>query len=642
MKRNIYLQTVSITEAIAKLQKMFGLKNLLRSELIPVQAANARILTKPIVARYSSPTFHAAAMDGICVRADKTFAAREGRPVILKRNEDFLEINTGNPLPSGYDSVIMIEDVVYLDKDTVSIEKPAFPWQHVRRIGEDIVATEMLFPAKHKLSAYDLGTLLSAGIFEVWVQEKIRVGIIPTGDEILDFRQKPKPQPGQVVESNSVMLGALLKDWGFQPILFPPVKDDLNLLLSKARQLLSDVHVLVIGAGSSAGSKDFTRKLLEELGQVVVHGIKAMPGKPSLLGISHDGKLLVGAPGYPVSAVICFEYLLKPLLFWLQGESLPLEPRVEATLSTDLPSKLGRVEFVRVGLGKIDSSYVCVPLPRGAGLVTSLSKATAIIQIPENSEGLRQGTKVKARLLRSVQEVENSLLVIGSHDNLLDVLRNLLQQEEKSISLFSTHVGSMGGIKAIAKGYAHLAGVHLFDPESEDYNFPFIFDVMGKDADFVLINLAFRQQGLIVAKSNPKKIKSLHDLIREDIVFVNRQPGSGTRILLDYYLQKLKLDPQQIKGYEQEEFTHMSVAVNVLTGTADCGLGILAAARALDLDFIPLVEERYDLLMLKKRLQDSRIQTLLHVIKSPEFKVQATALGGYDLRLSGQEMTPKR
>jgi len=642
MERNIYLQTVSIDEAIAKVQELLSAENILNSEVISTQDAQGRVLAEPIVARYSSPTFHAAAMDGICVRADKTFGAREGRPVILKKGKDFVEINTGNPLPSGYDSVIMIEDVVFLDKDTASIEKPAFPWQHVRRIGEDIVATELIFPARHKLSAYDLGTLLSAGIFEVRVQGKIRVGIIPTGDEILDFRQKPKPKPGQVIESNSAILAALLTKWDIQPILVPPVKDDLNLLLTKARQLLSDVHVLVIGAGSSAGSKDFTRKLMEELGQVIVHGIKAMPGKPSLLGISHEGKLLVGAPGYPVSAVICFEYLLKPLLYWLRKETMPPEQSVQAILSANLPSKLGRVEFVRVGLGKIDSNYVCVPLPRGAGLVTSLSKATGMIQIPENSEGLKQGSLVKTRLLRSKQEIENNLLVIGSHDNLLDVLKNLLQQEKTALSLFSSHVGSMGGIKAIAQGYAHLAGVHLFDPVNEDYNFPFIFEIMGKDADVVLINLVIRQQGLIVAKSNPKNIKSLHDLVRKDVTFVNRQPGSGTRILLDYYLQKLNLDPKQIKGYAQEEFTHMSVAVNVLTGTADCGLGILAAARALDLDFVPLVEERYDLLMLKKRLQDPRIKVLLKVIKSPQFKAQADALGGYELRLSGQEMQPKR
>lgn len=640
MQRNIYLQTVSIEEALSKVKARLNRENLLQKKIIPSEQALNYKLARPVYAQYSSPTFHAAAMDGIAVRARQTFQAREGNPLILEKDKDFVYVNTGNPLPQGFDSVIMIEEVVELEENKVSIEKPAFPWQHVRRIGEDIVAKELIFPSGHILSAYDIGVLLSAGIFEVEVIEKPKLVIIPTGDEVLDFTLRPNPRPGEVIESNSQVLLSLAKSWEVETERFKPVKDNLEELTLAVKEALSKAHIVVIGAGSSAGSKDFTRQVMEQVGEVLVHGVKVMPGKPSLLGISKEGKLLVGAPGYPVSAVIAFEYLLKPLVFWLKGEQDPEQEKIEAVLSRNLPSKLGMREMVRVGVGRIKDQYVAVPLPRGAGMLTSLSKATGMFAIPENSEGKKEGEKVEVVLLRPKKEIENSLIAIGSHDNLLDLLKDLLQKQTKPLYLFSSHVGSLGGLRAVAKGYAHVAGTHLFDAESGDYNFPFVKKLLGEER-VVLLNLAYRQQGLIVAKGNPKKISGLEDLVREDIVFINRQRGAGTRVLLDYYLQQKQINPSQIRGYKQEEYTHMSVAVNVLTGTADCGLGILAAAKALDLDFIPLVEERYDLLLREELLADERIQLLLKVIKSEEFKEEAKKLGGYDLRSSGEIMQAK-
>ncbi|WP_456325748.1 molybdopterin biosynthesis protein [Desulfonauticus submarinus] len=641
MERNIYLSMVSIEDALEKIKSLLSKKNILGTEVILTDKALYRVLSRPVFARYSSPTFHAAAMDGIAVHSNNTFGAREGNPKILIRDRDFIEINTGNPLPEGFDAVIMIEDVVFLDENTVSIEKPAFPWQHVRRIGEDIVATELIFPAGHKISPYDLGTLLSAGIFEVEVREKLKVGIVPTGDEVLDFTLKPNPKAGEVIESNSQVLASLLEDWDCEPVRIPPVGDDFDLLVKKTQALLEEVHILVIGAGSSAGSKDFTKKVMQALGEVVVHGIKAMPGKPSLLGISREGKLIVGAPGYPVSAVICFEYLLRPLIYWLRGENLDDFETINTVLTRPLPSKLGMREFIRVGIGKVGGRYVSIPLPRGAGMITTLSRATGLISIDENSEGFSEGEVVSTRVLRPKREIESALVVIGSHDNLLDLLKNELMSLSEPVFLFSAHVGSLGGLKAIKNKYAHFAGTHLFDPATEDYNFPFIEKILPEE-DTVLVNLAIRKQGLIVAKGNPKNIRTLEDLVRDDVVFINRQRGAGTRILLDYYLNKLKIKPTQIKGYDQEEFTHMAVAVNVLTGTADCGLGIMAAAKALNLDFIPLVDERYDLLIRRETLNEPAIQKVLEIISSVTFRQKAESLGGYDLKFSGEIMQPKK
>ena len=639
-QRHIYLQTIAIEEAIQKVKHYLNVGQLVEKETVSTHEASGRVTATPIWARYSSPTFHSAAMDGVAVKAEKTFQAREGSPVYLKKGRDYIEVNTGNPLPQGMDAVIMIENIVQVDEDTIAIEQPAFPWQHVRRIGEDIVATELLLPQNHELSAYDIGALLSAGIFEVEVWEKVKIHIIPTGNEVLDFRLKPEPEAGQVVDSNSQVLAVLARKWGCDVETIPPVPDEpVQLEEAVARALNSSAHIVVIGAGSSAGSKDFTRQVMERFGQVLVHGIKAMPGKPSLLGEA-GGKLLVGAPGYPVSAVICFEQLLKPLVYWLAHKPLPEPEKVDVELTRRVPSKLGVREFLRLSIGRVGDKYVGTPLARGAGMITTLTKAQGMTIIEEQKEGLEEGAVVPAILLRDKKELEQVLVIVGSHDNTLDLLANELMGLDRPIRVSSTHVGSMGGLMAIKKGSAHLAGTHLFDPETDDYNFPFI-DKYIPGLKFKLINLAIRHQGLIVLRGNPKNIKGIIDLTRKDVRFINRQRGAGTRILLDYHLKKAGISPEQVNGYEKEEFTHMAVAVNVLSRAADCGLGIFAAARALGLDFVPLARERYDLLIPDYAVDDEKVQAVLGLLNNDGFKKKILTLGGYEVDLTGKEMKRK-
>ena len=254
-------------------------------------------------------------------------------PLKLRRGTDYTPVNTGNPLPQGANAVIMVEHLLREDEEGVEIEAPAFPWQHVRRIGEDIVATELLYPQNHQLNAYDVGVLLSAGIWEVDVWEKVRVHCIPTGDEVLSFRDRPTPQPGQVIESNSQVLLAMLGQWGAEGTSVPPVADDPDKLAQAVESALdSDAHVVVIGAGSSAGSKDYTRSIIERVGKLLVHGLTIMPGKPSVVGVA-NGKLIIGSPGYPVSAIVCYERILEPVLAWLGRR--PEVERTEITATAD-------------------------------------------------------------------------------------------------------------------------------------------------------------------------------------------------------------------------------------------------------------------------------------------------------------------
>ncbi|WP_027721243.1 molybdopterin biosynthesis protein [Maridesulfovibrio zosterae] len=635
--RNIYLKTIPVPEAVATAINSLDREKLIKTEIIPVHEALGRVTAKAVTARCSSPTYHSAAMDGYAVKSNTTFTAREGQPVSLIKNDKCIPINTGNPLPDGMDAVIMIEHIVD-NGDSIIIETPAFPWQHVRRIGEDIVATEMLLPRNHTISSFDIGALLSAGIFDLNVYEKVRMTFIPTGDEILPFADRPTPRPGQVIESNSQVYKSLAAGIDIEFKATAPVNDKEDLLLEAVSKALEESHIVVVGAGSSAGSKDFTSRVFEKVGTLLVHGIAVMPGKPTVLGTA-GGKLLVGAPGYPVSAVVCFEDVLTPIISWLSSKNAPERTKVQVRLARRTPSKPGLEEIVRLAVGKVGEEHIGVPLSRGAGMITTLTKAQGFTRIAADSEGVELNDTIEVELFSKRAALDKIIMHVGSHDNTIDLLGDLLMGAKTPLRLVSTHAGSMGGLTALKNNMALFAGAHLFDPESKDFNFPFLHKYL-PDLEVNVINLAIRHQGFIVPKGNPQKITGIESLGNGDINFINRQRGAGTRILFDYHMNKAGLNPDTIMGYSREEYTHMAVAANILTGAADCGLGIFAAAKALDLDFIPLAHERYDLVIPCKYLNDPRMTALINLIKSDEVKNAINKLGGYETTLTGQEMKP--
>jgi len=613
----------------------FNFDNYLKKEIIPTKEALGRVTAEPIFARFSSPNFHCAAMDGYAVNASMTFGATLEHPKRLLINKEAFPINTGYPLPEGTNAVIMIEDIVE-DGEEIEIKKAVYPWQNVRKVGEDIVATELILPPFHRITPYDIGALLEAGIFEVSVKEKPKVIIIPTGNEIVPIEvvMKRGIKKGEVIESNSWMLKALLESVGALCEIWPIVPDDYEMLKEAIKKSVdSKAHIIVILAGSSAGSKDFTATVLEELGEVLVHGVAMMPGKPTILAKISE-KPVIGNPGYSVSSIISFEKFVLPLLSIMQGFFYEKRPKIKVSLSKSIPSKLGIEEFLRVKIGKVNGKIIATPLPRMAGSITTLTKAHGIIQIPAQAEGINEDKEIEAELLVPEEEILNTIVIIGSHDLTIDLLATELKKKNPFLNISSSNVGSLGGLIALKKDKAHLATSHLFDPETGIYNLTYI-DRYLKDIPVKVINLVIRHQGLIVKKGNPKGIKGIEDLTRPDIVFVNRQKGAGTRILLDYKLAQLGINPNQIKGYEHEEFTHMAVAVDVLSGRADVGLGIYAAAKALDLDFIPIAIEEYDLVIPEKFFHLKKIQTLLEIINSKSFKKEVEKMGGYETKKTG-------
>lgn len=609
----------------------------LPAETVAIDAALGRVTARTHYAKQSVPHYNGAAMDGIAVRAQDTVTAKETLPLrltLLPAGAPFViggcyGVDTGDPLPDGTNAVIMIEDVHAID-GMAEIIAAAVPWQHVRIIGEDIVVHEMVVPEHQVISPVDVAALMAAGLEQVDVVRKPVVAVIPTGDEIVAAVADLKA--GAILDVNSHMLAAAVATWGGEPQRRPIVPDVFQVIRQAVEDALAVSDMVIINAGTSAGREDFTAKVLSDLGEVVAHGVAIKPGKPVVLAVC-QGKPVVGLPGYPVSAYLTAELFVRDSLLARQKLPPATPPTTQATMARQVASTIGVEEYIRVSLGKQGDKIVATPLGRGAGVISSLTKAQGIVVIDRTSPGLSAGAAVDVTLL-SGSKPENNILAIGSHDLALDILGVHLRRHLDSVSLSCANVGSMGGIQAIRSGEAHIAGIHLLDETTGDYNLSFVRRYLPA-GDWWLVRLAKRQQGLIVPEGNPKKISGLADLARPGTTFVNRQRGSGTRALFDWELAKAGIDPAAIDGYEKEVATHMAVAATVAYGVADAGLGIAAAARALNLAFLPVADEQYDLI-LNFTAADERLAVILEILADGKFRREVEALGGYDLSDAGR------
>jgi len=635
-KQKKYLDNQPLADAIRKYDDALRaavIGGRLPGERISVSDALGRVTAEAVIAKISSPFYHSAAMDGAAVRFLDTFGASETRPKRLRVPEQAVFVDTGDPMPDGYDAVIMIEDVENISEDEIEILRPATPWQHVRLVGEDIVATELIVPENHVVRPADMAAMIASGRTSVMVRRRPRAAVIPTGTELIE--PGSVPERGGIIDFNSTMLSAMVSECGGIAAKQRIIKDDAALLRRTILDALAGSDLVLINAGSSAGREDFTADVIAGLGQVIVHGVNIKPGRPVILGIV-QGKPVIGIPGYPVSAALTFNLFVKPLLYAMQGRTDPPPETLTAKLSRQVASTLGVEEFLRVKVGSVSGNLIATPVTRGAGVLMSLVRADGVVRIPAGNEGIAAGHAVTVELFRPGYEIANTVVCIGSHDNALDVLANALKKKHPEMSLSSAHVGSMGGLLAIQRGEAHMAGTHLLDEETGEYNVGHIKKLLpGRKT--VLVNLVYREQGLLVPAGNPKGIKGFKDLTRGDVVFVNRQAGAGTRLLTDLHLKKLGIDPSNVKGYHHEEFTHMAVAAAVVSGAADTGLAVLSAARALGLDFILVAKERYDLAIPGEFYDTPLLRAVLAIIgEDRAFREQIVSLGGYDVSEMGK------
>jgi putative molybdopterin biosynthesis protein len=644
-ERNLYLSNVPVEEALAKY--FSALEGLLtpKFEGIPVAESLGRVSRQAIYARLSSPLFNSAAMDGITVTASQTAGARESNPLILTEGRDFIPVDTGDPVHQPYDAVIMAEDVIEIDEKNgdekkVKILEAAAAWQHIRPIGEDIVAGEMILPGRHCIRPIDIGVLLSGGITRIEVYAKPRVAIFPTGSEIVESASivgdDVLPKEGEIIESNSQMFQAMVNQAGGAAECFAPIPDDYGLLKKNILLAAKDYDMVIINAGSSAGREDFTVHILRELGEVIVHGVAIKPGKPVILA-KVNNKPVIGTPGYPVSAYLAYGIFAAPVLSVLTGRGDSAPQRVMAVMARRLVSSLKHREYVRVKIGRVGEKLVASPLARGAGAAMSLVRADGFCVIEQNSEGIEAGKSASVEIFRSLDEINHTLVCIGSHDLILDMIADMMATLSfaKTAFLASSHVGSMAGLLALKRGECHIAPTHLLDEETGIYNVSWIKNIF-PDGNVVLVKGVGRIQGLIIQKGNPLQITGVADL--KHCRYVNRQRGAGTRLFLDYLLKKAGIESGDINGYSREAATHMAVAAAVKGDDADAGMGIASAAKALDLDFIPLGEEEYDFAVLPHFLELDEMKIFLDIIKSKDFhdRLEALAAGAYTWKRAGE------
>lgn len=633
--RRYYLSDIPMEDALGRYLGALGDAGGLahtESEVVALSQARGRVTAEPVWARVSSPHYDSAAMDGIAVRAADTVGATETSPLRLALGEQAVWVDTGDPMPEEYDAVIMVEVVHEVDGGTLEIQASAAPYQHVRPLGEDIVATELVLPESHTIRPVDMGACAAAGLSELVVRRKPSVAVIPTGNELVQVGSELKP--GDIIEFNSLVLAGMVEEWGGEAAIWETIPDDFDRLLDAVRDAAAKHDIVLVNAGSSAGSEDYTARVMESLGELVVHGTAIRPGHPVVLGVV-EGKAALGIPGYPVSSALTCELFVKPLIERKLGLPAIERNRVSATITRKTLSPMGEDEFLRVRLGRVGEKLVASPVERGAGVIMSLVRADGIVKIPRFSEGLDAGAEVSVDLLRPVEAIEDTVVVIGSHDMTLDLLASHVRRARPQMTLASSNVGSMGGLLALARGEAHMAGSHLLDEETGEYNLSFIRRFL-KGRGVVVVNLVQRIQGLILPTGNPKGIGALEDLMREDVVFLNRQRGSGTRLLLDYKLRELSMEAEDIRGYDREEYTHLAVAAAVAGGRADVGLGILSAANAMGLEFVPLLSEQYDLVILSEHYESERVRFVLEVIRGDTFRAEVDALGGYDTSSMGR------
>lgn len=622
MRQN-YLNNTPLSEAkeayLSHLKKCGFMYN---TEKVLSAKASGRFLTEAVYAEICSPHYNASAMDGIAVRATDTHGASENQPIFLNE-EQYAVVDTGDPIPEEYDAVVMVEDVTEASDGTVCLYSAVHPWQNVRQVGEDICMGDMIAPAFTKITPSLCGAFLAGGVTEVEVIKKPKIGIIPTGDEIVS--PTSNPEKGEIIEFNSAIFSSMLTEWQAESLIYGIVKDKKELLTAAIRKASEECDAVLVLAGSSAGRDDYTSTIIADLGEVLFHGIAVKPGKPAVLG--NIGKVpVVGLPGYPVSAIVVMDEVVKPIVDLYYKKQQSKDKTVTAVLGKRVVSSLKYQEYVRVTLGKAGDVLTAVPLSRGAGVITSFTKADGILIVPQDSEGFEMGETVEIRLLKDLSQIENSLIVTGSHDPLIDELASLIQQKGYGFSVTSSHVGSMGAITAIRNGQAHLGCIHLLDTETGEYNKSYV-EKYFPNGGVRLVKGVGRVQGLMVKKGNPLNIRSFKDVAK--VRYVNRQLGSGTRILCDYLIAENGMNKKDIVGYKNEEFTHTAVAALVANGNADCGLGIYSAAKMYDLDFIEICIEEYDILIDEKAYNSESVQKFLGLLKSEEFINRLSQMGGY-------------
>lgn len=600
-----YLSLISFAEALERLKKSAPGPG--RSDTVLLDVAVGRVTAEPVYARFSVPGINVAAMDGIAVHSAETSSATDQSPVVL---QDATRINTGHPVPPPYDAVIMIEDV-WEDAGRMVIRKPANPWQYVRPAGEDIKKGDLILPRRHRIRAVDIGALASYGVPFVSVISA-KVGIISTGSELVPLGITPLPE--QNVESNNFFAEAYLSGMGAACTRYPLVPDDPDTIEAQLRQAVAENDLVLLSAGSSAGTTDFTEEIIKKTGKLLFHGVEIKPGKPVMLGIV-DKIPVLGMPGYPVAAqTIVREFAARLLEHW--GLAPHPTYSLKARLAQRLSSELGYDEFVPVSAARVDGKYVVFPLSRGFGVQSALVRSNGFLHIPSSVEGLESQQEVGVTLYDNPAVLDSSFFVVGAQGTVLHVLAD--HMIDQGITLRCCPAGNLGGLIALRAGTCHAAALHM----------PILGDDVLPDPFRMLKN---RQVLRVVVAEQALGLASRKEIgfgdVRE-VRIVNTERGTANRTLLDSLLARNNIPTSAVRGYTEEVKNPDAVASRIANFIADAGICTQASARSCGLSFVPLGIDSYELVMRAETREDPRADTLVKTVQSPSFKEHLSRLGG--------------
>jgi len=633
--RKIFHKLVSLDEAVELLERVVSP---LGVEKVDLLNALGRVLASDIFARVDSPPFDRSLVDGYAVRAEDLYQADENNPVKLKlvgsievgkppqvkiNPGECVEIATGAPIPPGADAVVMVEYTKRVDGEILFF-RGVKPGENIAQTGSDITAGDIVIRKGRRLTSREIAVLAALGYSEVEVYRRPKVALFSIGDELIP--PSKELSPGKIYDVNSHAIFSMLLEMGFEVRFLGILPDDFQTIYETISRALNDYDLIITSGSTSAGLGDVIYRVFEKLGRILIHGIKVKPGKPTVIAISHEGKLMIGLPGFPLSSMMIFTAIIKPAILRMIGVEIRAD---DLSITAKLPFRInvgGKTYLIPVQLVDTQKGLYAYPRLGDSGSTSALLEADGFIRIPEEKQYLEQDELVKVALFREFKPP--SIYIIGSHCPGIDLLLQVAGINDAKI----INVGSLGGWNALKRGEADVAGTHLLDEETMKYNVHMPMK-LGIEDEIEIYGGYVREIGFVVAPGNPKGITGFEDLLRQDVIFVNRVKGSGIRTYIDLQLKKIGIkDPEkQIRGYTYQAKTHTAVAAAVAQGRADVGVAIGYVAKLYGLEFIPLAEEHFDLAIRKDRLSKQSVKILLKTLRSPEFAERIREMPHYKI-----------
>ena len=631
-----FLEVVSAEEARARFERHLVLRPL-GPETVVLAAALGRVLAADVPAAVDAPPFDRSNVDGFALRAADTYGATETAPRRLRLNPEVLvcgrapalavapgsatTIATGGMIPRGADAVVMVEWTELIERlegPAIEVRRAVNPGQFISYAGSDIARGETVLRRGSKLGSREIGVLAACGLNEVAVVRRPRVAVLSTGDELMSPGRPLRP--GAVYDSNGAILAAAVAEAGGEAVPFGAFPDDEAVLGGALARALAESDLVVLSGGTSKGAGDLSHRVVARLGSpgIVVHGVALKPGKPLCLAVA-DGKPVVVLPGFPTSAIFTFHAFIAPVVRALAGLPAEAAPTIEAMVPVRVSSELGRKEFVLVSLVDGDGGPVAFPSPKGSGAVTAFSQSDGFLEIDALAPALDAGTPARVTLIGGSARPPD-LVIAGSHCIALDVVLDTLA--ERGLTARTIAVGSLGGVAAARRGECDIAPLHLLDPATGVYNAHYASDALA------LMPGWRRMQGIVFrpgdARFQSRKAEEALALALADAttLMVNRNAGSGTRVLIDQLLRT-----QRPAGYGNQPRSHNAVAAAVAQGRADWGIAIESVARLYGLGFLPLTPEHYDFLVVASRRAREPVQAFLAALADAGTRARIEALG---------------